>query len=315
MGARLTLADAQYTGIRYDCRLSRYMHTLVYEVPSVLVKGSINPIEIQNKGHYCVKVVSDPLRAIRESSLSNQYKLDEQLRKSLEKLKENIEKTSSGGSNKPLFVVAEYREEMENFPVDQGQCRKIGETLYIAKCEDARHPSPLKVKNIIDADLTSVKAAFGVRGYFKKHIDQECYENTQGETVYSLHVSGSASLSVSHPLEQDDVYQKAEFAKNLRLKMKEEQEDKEMIMALQRGESEYEPDLRLWYLRLWAALDRFGEKHHRQIPNDSSLTKMKLHRNAIAHYNIAEVDRNQLRELEKKALEIFKTEIERRGRK
>lgn len=315
MGARLTLAGAQYTGIRHDCRLARYMHTLVYEVPSILVKSSINPVEIQNRGCYCVKVVSDPLTAIQKSSVSNQYKLDKQLREALGRLEENVEKASLGESNKLLFVVAEYREEMKNFPVDQGQCRKIGETLRIAKCDDARYPSPLKVKNIIDADLTSVKAVFGVQGYFKKHIDQECYQNTQGETVYSLQVSGSAQLSVWHPLEQDDVYQKAEFAKNLRLKIKERGEDKEMITALQRGESEYEPDLRLWYLRLWGALERFGEEHHRQISNDASLTKVKEHRNHIAHYNITEVDRNRLRELEKRALEIFKTEVERRERK
>ena len=150
-------------GDPFACHLSEYMRTIVYKIPTHVVReGHLSPFVVHESDDFRASIVTDPLSHLKESKFSEQYSLDATFPAALQ------EKCAIDPNNSdvPISVVIEFRQDMNSYPAVDGQCfkREIegGEVLLISDCDDAPAPHPNARIRTIDTVLAAVKVEFGI---------------------------------------------------------------------------------------------------------------------------------------------------------
>ena len=322
----LTLAGAKCMGDPHPCKLSTYFRTLIYEIPGFIANADrpIIATAIKCTSDFKASIVVDPHNYIRKEKFSDHYERDRCLREKLEALDNGIHGVGTCNSG-DIFLVIEYKEDMDKFPVVDGQCvkQKVNdvEVIFVVDCDGAIYPSPDERVISINAVLTAVKMEYQVTGCLKEVVNGSCYLTEDGKVAYGVRPEIRAELHVKNPLEFEDISRKSKNCRNLVVKIEEgcigeknqqkygEEHLEKLIEALQRDPSTDDSYLRLWYVRLWERLVDFGKgcSPSLRVENDPNLKDHeKRHRDDIAHWHADKIDKELLRTLQLKTFDIIK---------
>ena len=236
-------------------------------------------------------------------------------------------------SERRIFVVIQFKEDMRSFLAIAGQCIKREhdgrELLIIADCDDAPAPRPNPRMRTIDTVLSAAKVEFGITEGLETAFDERCYRSDGGDCIYPISIGISVGgLTVLNPITLEALTARAEATGALAAKIGARiggastggrrgpipqfgTRLEELTGALQLEPSLDDAYLRLWYLQLWDRLEEFGKacRPRLQLLNDPSLEAEKKHRNEIAHRGVDKMDTELLRSFQRQIFRIIKSQI------
>ena len=272
MGIMVALLEP--LGEPFACHLSEYMRTIVYKMPSHVVReGQLSPVIVYDTGDFRASIATAPLSYLRESDFSDQYSLDVSFPTALQ------EKTdmTSNDSGKRIFVVIQLKQEMKSFPAVGGQCIKREhdgtQVLLIADCDDAPAPRPDARMRTIDTVLAAAKVEFGITEGMEKAFDAGCYKTDKGACVHPYNIEFRVGgVTVLSPMTLGHLAAKAKATAVLAAQLSASIEGvtqggqrrripefgtrlEDLIEALRLEPSLDDAYLRLWYLQLWDRLE------------------------------------------------------------
>ena len=327
----ITLAGVQLMGKPFTCYISEYMRTIVYKIPDFRVQDShlTNPIVIKDTPDFRASIVTDPYNYIKQENFLGHYGLDMAFPKYLS----DIYETDANQSEKHISVVIQFKENMHSFPVVDGQCIKLEhdgiEKFAIVDCDEAPTPCPDERMYSINAVLTTIKIGFEITEGFEKLVDRQCYRTVDSKCLYRFRSESHASLTVEDPLTLEDIKAKSKPCRDLVVQiekaiangnMRGRQHSafgkslEELTEALQLDTSTDDSSLRLWYLKLWDRVEKFGRGCRPRLQlflsNDpNNLRAEKNHRNDIAHRGVEKIDTKLLQSFQKKIFRIIKSKL------
>ena len=166
--------------------------------------------------------------------------------------------------------------------------------------------------------LAAVKAVQDVTGSIRQLYECSCFVSSEGEAVYILNSTTTtcASASTTSPLTPDALKDRASRIRAMLENMMKDSElsAKELFDSVVLGETMDDEDLRLWYLRLWQALED-ARKHlgQRDLLNEEQVIAgnrapkmLKDYRNDIAHWHTGRIDHAYLSDLQYTAMELLR---------
>lgn len=220
----IMLAGVRTMGIPFASHLSEYLRTIVYRVPGLIVREDhLSPIVVQDTPNFKASIVTDPLSYLSEQDFSDQYNLDPNFPEVLQG-KCGVDDKES---DKRIFAVIQFKEDMQSFSAIEGQCIKIEhdgfEQRFIVDCDDAPTPVPSEREESVNSVLTATRTCLGVNGEFENVFDAPCYKTDDGECLYPLSVKISmANLTVLNPLTPEEAADRLEAVKVLAARIEEE---------------------------------------------------------------------------------------------
>lgn len=312
-------------GDDFHCRLVEYMRTIVYRMTSLKVKGSwpANSTILQEQG-FRASVVVDPFAYLRDESISDQFEFEDNSQTELS------EKCPSPApdSESPLHLVIQFKEDLNPFAADDGQCRRIdvdGRARFVlVQCSEPYMPNPNERKRTIDTILTAVRGEFGITDGIEPCFNTYCYRAESGECVLPWRVEFSEpTVQGTSPFDSTKVTEQAGAAADLVAQIENSFQPstggaqtsrgsdfnlclEELLEALQLDETRDHAYWRLWYLQVYDRLVKFGKQCQLQIGNQDGLEDEKAHRNLIAHRGVDRIDGRVLRSVQTKAIGIIK---------
>lgn len=323
----ITLAGVRRMGEPFPCHLSEYMRTIIYKVPTFVVReGHFPSVVIHDTPDFRSAVVTDLDSYLKDVVFSDKYESDASFPSALRE-KSGFDCESS---EKHIYIVIQLKEDMGGFPATDGQCIKIErdgiEELAIVDCGDPYTPYPDERVNTINAVLSAVRIEFGITDGLDKLFDASSYRTEDGKWLSRVSVELSANLSVLTPLALEDFTAISGASKVLVSRLVEGQGNgswsgprhripdfgtrlDELTGALQMEPSTDDAYLRLWYLQAWDRLERLGDafRPRLQVLNDPNLEAEKKHRNDIAHRGVEKIDWKLLRSFQREVFRIIKS--------
>ena len=317
----ITLAGARTMGTPFPAHLSEYMRTIIYRVPGFIVReGDLIPIFVKDTADFRASIVTDPLSYLREDDFSDQYNLDASFP---DALREQCGIDASQ-SEKHIFVVIQFKQDMCSFAAVEGQCIKREhrgtEVLFIVDCDDAPTPRPDERRRSKNAALTAVKMEFEVTTALDTVFDRRCYKTDDDKCLYKCSPNLRGALTVEIPLSVKDIVAKSKNCQTLARKIEESIENgrvggqqgrdpdsakrlEELIDALQLEPSTDDSYLRLWFLQLCHRAEEFGKTCKWQFRNKQKA--VRVHRDNIAHSGVDRVDIDLLQAFQKNLFRVI----------
>ena len=323
----ITVWFARMIGADFPCHLVEHMRTTVYKIPVLKVKEP-KPAAciIFDEPGFRASVVVDPFTYLRDESISGQFEFQDNFKAELSEACPSPVPDSEA----PLYVVLQFKEDLDAFPAVDGQCRKIYvagvERLLLFECGQPYTPNPNERNRTINAVLTAIRGEFAVTGGMEPCFNRRCYRTDDGQCVLlSRENPREPTVQLTRSIDATQVTNRATAAAALVTQIEKSMQAshggaqmgrgsnfgvclEELIEALQLDETEEHKYWRLWYLQLFDRLETFGKQCQPalQLGNQEGLKDEYCHRNLIAHRGVDRIDGQMLRSIQLKAIDIIR---------
>ena len=302
-----------------ECTIDKYFRTYVFEFPKARLKdgNSQEPLTIYEDGEFRATIVTDVEAYFQSFTKSPHYSIYCDLRASVDELPRD--------SDPHIFVVIEEYRSIKSttlnngesfvFPevIDGQQTVKGGRQGEYAICAvrtiDGSWPTGGTDNHLVNAVLAAIKAEQGLEYAFSELINDYCYVTEDNKPVYPLYLGFNikhGGVRVTSPIDSDELAAKADRIRMIMAGLqadREKPEVAELIDALKLEDSDDDKYFRLWYLRLWQAVD--GAKRVFDIRDFRNENKpFTKHRDAIAHWETGKIDFALLSSLQKYVSEV-----------
>ena len=322
-----------FPGVQFNCYISVFMQTIVYEIPRYRVSDDqFPPCVVKEASDFKAAIVTNPVDYILSDTFSDQHIVDPNFER---KLRKNCEENTDNVGTK-TFIVFQSKEDLGSYPAIGGQCIKVHdegqEKRFIYDCQDAPAPTVKNITGTINMVLAATKAELEITGADKQIFENSCYKTIDEQCVYNGGtLTASASVEAVGPsIGTDEFWEKVKPVKTLVAKLENDVEQDtieplrdgvtdfgtrllELVEALQLDPSLDDAYLRLWYLQLWDRIDKFkrlfARRRRPQNLRDDRLQHEKNHRDRIAHRGVDRVDWRAIRSLQEKVLSYFKYQL------
>ena len=323
----MTLAWARKMGIPYPCHLSTYMHTIVYEIPGYFVAedDEISPAVIHDTYGFRATIATGPVGFIESETFLNQYNLDTGLREELNRVNDE----NATQADRRLYVVIQFKEDMEAAPAVAGQCVKTSlddgtEFICIWDCDDAPVRKPNQRTRSINTALAAIKMEYEVTEGFKRVVNKGCYLSDTDECVHRSGMNISAWPSVLSLITKKDIADRSEKSRQLAAAIEESIESgkrrsrgksssdfgrrlEDLIEGLLLEPSTDDSYLRLWFLRLCHRAERFGKTCKWQLRNEQK--EVRAYRDKVAHPGVEKIDWAVLKSFQKELFRVIRSKL------
>ena len=320
------IGGARMIGADVPCHLLEYMRTIVYQVPVLRVKEHKSAAcIILNEPEFRASVVTDPFSYLRDEGISEQFDFEDNFQGALD----HACPSPLQYAEPPLYLVIQFKEDLNSFAATEGQCRRIGsdgnERFLLVECGVPYTPILNERKPTINAVLTAVRGEFGITDGMKPCFNTRCYRADDGHCVLPYGGDFTATGQVTRQIDPAEVTRKAGKAAVLAAQIERSIQTsdvgtqnghgpdfnvslEELTEALQLDETRDHAYLRLWYLQLYDRIEKFGKqcRPRLQLRDKEGLSDEIDHRNLIAHLGVEQIDGTLLRSIQTKAIRIIK---------
>ena len=137
-------------GADFHCHLVQYMRTIVYQIP-VLKVGESKPAAciILEEPEFRASVVVEPFAYLRDEGISDQFEFEDNIQLALDQACPQPGRDSEA----PLYLVIQFKENLNSFAAVDGQCRRICvdgvERFGLVECGEPYTPNPNERKRTI----------------------------------------------------------------------------------------------------------------------------------------------------------------------
>ncbi len=323
------------------CKIIGYYRTFLFEFPLAnLVEATDHKIVYRGSGIKAVIVSNLPDYFESDSVCPSHYSIDTSLRasvqntyaKALEKANRQTERTF------PLFLVIEENRTFPPTGLNNGECfsmpeyqdgqvmieggRKGERALIAVKTIDGSWPKFKNDMDRVNTVLAAVKVVQKTIDPIKELYRHCCFVSDEGQPVYPLVPTMKAPKVLSVPkIKNSDILDKAKRIETMLQGMTRESSSNilELFDSIVLDDSEDDSFLRLWYLRLWQALDDMkGYLGVPQLWNSDSVIagkhtprELNHYRNKIAHWHTGRIDHQFLNDLQCTAMELMRRKFQR----
>ena len=297
-----------------ECTITGYCRTSIFEYPGVDLAEAVKPQVLHShRGLKAVLVSGLPEYFEEQPIESLHYSIDVSLRTGVRSTYEEAVQEANRRIQPtlPLFLVVEERREGRPTVLNSGECFTMdefrdGEALIEGGREGERALVAVKTTDgswpefRTDTDaLAVVLAAVKVEQEFVHHIELSyrcsCFVSGEGQAVYMLVPRlGAATVRTASRLDSSELRDKSERIASMLQHMVSETEPValELFDALLLDKTKDDEYLRLWFLRLWQAVeDAGGHLGYPQLSNVTDVVagkrtpkELKSYRNQIAHW-------------------------------
>ena len=334
-----TKAVAEALGGRLaECRITGHYRTFVFRFPGsyLVAEEPIDHQVIYSPGDFRASIVSDlPAYFEQDPTKSLHYSIAVSLRASVRSIYEKAVEQANQQPHPqvPLFVVIEEYAAVPLTVLNSGECFMIDEcidgkamikggregkkALFVERTIDGSWPDFHADMSVVNVVLAAIKMEQNVTGHIEELHGNACFVNSEGQAVYiqpSPTISATAE-TISY-LEPPDLREKADRIGSMLQRMVSDSKPtaSELFDSILLDKTKDDGYLRLWYLRLWQALD--------DAKNDLGYTQAKIdtviagkrtqrelteYRNSIAHWNTGKIDYAYLSDLQCTALELLRS--------
>ena len=270
----------------------------------------------------------------QEPAESFHYSIAVSLRASVRNIYEKaLEQSNRQRHSKvPLFVVIEEYVEVSPTVLNSGECCIIDECrdgeavikggregksfLLACRTSDGSWPDFHTDMSVVNLVLAAVKVEQNVLRHIEELYNGSCFVSSEGQAVYTPSPTMSAVGKLGPHPEPPDLKEKAGRIQVVLQEMMEDSEPAapELFDSIILDKTKDDSYLRLWYLRLWQALeDAEGYLWHPQrdnintvIAGEKTPKELKGYRNAIAHWHTGKIDYSYLENLQRTAMELLR---------
>ena len=317
-----------------QCTLTGHCRTFLFEFPGsqLVVEEPAEHQIICSQTDLKAAVVSDlPAYFEKKPANSLHFNIDVSLRAAVHSTYEKA-LGQPGRTTGTLFLVVEQITEITPTELSSGQCFTIDETrdgeaiieggrereraLLAVRAVDCPWPDFHPDTGRVNIVLAAVKAVQDVTGRVRRLYECSCFVSSEGEAVYILNPTMTASGSTASRLTPGALEDKASRIRAMLENMMAESEPSaaELFDSVVLDETMDDDHLRLSYLRLWQALedarrhlDQPGLLNERQvIAGNRAPSDLKEHRNDIAHWQTGRIDHSYLCDLQYTAMELLR---------
>ena len=334
-----TKAVAKALGGRsVECTITGYCRTFVFRFPGayLVAEEPVDPQLIYSHGGLKASIVSDlPAYFEQNPAASLHYSIAVILRASVRSIYEKSVEQANQQSHPqvPLFVVIEEYVKVPPTVLNNGECFMIDEyrdgkarikggregekALFAERTIDGSWPDFHADMSVVNVVLAAIKMEQNVTGHIEELHGSACFVNSEGQAVY-IHPSPTISANpetISY-LEPPALREKADRIGSMLQRMVSDSEPvaSELFDSILLDRTEDDRYLRLWYLRLWQALEDGGSHlGYLQLDNCNEVLagtrtpkELKQHRIAIAHWYTGRIDYEFLNNLQCTALELLR---------
>lgn len=320
-----------------ECTITGYCRTFVFKFPGShsVAEEPVDSQVIYSHGGFKASIVSDlPAYFEQSPAKSLHYSIDVSLRASVRNIYEKaLEQSNRQPRPKvPLFVVIEEYVEVPPTVLNSGECCIIDECLdgqamikggregksFLLACHtsDGSWPAFHADMSIVNMVLAAVKVEQNVISHIEELYNGSCFVSSEGQAVYTHSPTVSANLGRSSRLEPSTLREKADKIGAMLQGMLSDSEPvaAELFDSIILDKTKDDDYLRLWYLRLWQALE--DAKKYLGCPQLENLDtvlagertpkELKGYRNAIAHWYTGKIDYSYLEDLQLTAIELLR---------
>ena len=322
-------------GVRAECTITGYCRTSLFRYPGVYLKEAVEHHILYSDASSKAAIVSDLADYFeRCSGVSLHYSIDVSLRDGVRQTYQRAVEQAKQRANPdaPLFIVIEEYANVPSTMLNSGECFTIEEcrngtaiieggregkkSLLAFKTGDGAWPKFHSDSYTINMVLAAVMSEQN----FTRHIEELyscfCFVSSKGEAVYSMSPTMSATLQTASLLESEDVRERADGIASMLHGMMSDPDPtaRELFDSMVLGDTKDDGYLRLWYLRLWQALEDAGR--HLGYPQLFNLTKgigrkgtpkeLKEYRNEIAHWYTGRINFSLLSDLQCTAMVLVR---------
>ena len=313
-----------------------HCHTFLFEFPgSHLVAEELVEHQVIYKcSDLKAAVVSDlPAYFKKNPANSLHIKIDVSLRAAVQSTYEKALRQPKRTNGK-LFLVIEQISEIIPTELVDGQCftfdevrdgevviegGREGERVLVAvRTVDCPWPDYRCDMHRVNIVLAAVKSMQDMPGSIRQLYKCSCFVSSEEEAVYiwNCTTTTSATISKTSPLTPDALEDRASRIRAMLENMMKDSElsAKELFDSMVLGETMDDDYLRLWYLRLWQALDD-ANKHLDQpqlwnkgsvIAGNRTPNEHRFYRKNIAHWYTGRIDHAYLSDLQYIAMELLR---------
>lgn len=321
-----------------ECTITGYCRTSVFNFPgSYLVADEpVGHQIIYSRDGLKASIVSDlPAYFEQEPAESLHHSIDVSLRAGVHSTYEKAVEQANRRqprSEVPLFVVIEEYAEVSPTVLNSGECfmidehrggeamieggREGGRSILAFRTSDGSWPDFHADMHIVNVVLAAVKVEQNVTGHIEKLYSCSCFVSSERKAVYTLNPTMNASAQTISRLEPPDLGEKASRIESMLQRMMSDSEPtaSELFDSILLDKTKDDGYLRLWYLRLWQALE--DAKKHLGYPQLMNLYKILAgkrtprelteYRNDIAHWYTGTIDYAYLSDLQHTAMELLR---------
>ena len=317
--------------------ITGYCRTFVFKFPGSCPVAE-EPVEhqvIYSQDGLKASIVSDlPAYFEQDPDESLHYSIDVSLRTNVRSIYEKaVEQANQRPDPEvPLFVVIEQYAEVPPTALNNGECYMIDEyrngeamirggregekALVAGRTIDGSWPDLHADMSVVNVVLTAVKMEQNVTRHIKELYNDSCFVSSEGQAVYVLTATMSANVETIPSLEPPDLKKKADRIGTMLQGMMSDSEPAapELFDSIILDKTEDDSYLRLWYLRLWQALED-AKKHlgYAQLYNldtviagERTPKELREYRKDIAHWYTGKIDYAYLEDLQRTALELLR---------
>ena len=319
-----------------ECSITGYCRTSIFEFPGSYLVESVTPQRIYSDGGLTAGIASDlPAYFEKGSPGSMHYTIDVSLRARARSTYEKAAAETSSRSQQtvPLFLVVEEHREGTPTTLNRGECFTIDEfrdgeerieggrqgerALVAVKTIDGSWPDIPPDTHTINVVLAAVKAEQDFAQHIEMRYRCSCFVSTEGQAVYMVVPRiGQPTVRTASRLDSSELRDKADRIASMLQHMVSEAEPAtlELFDALLLDKTKDDNYLRLWYLRLWQAVeDAGGHLGHPQLNNVTDVMagkrtpkELKNYRNQIAHWHTGRINYSYASDLQHTAMELLR---------
>ena len=314
-----------------NCTIIGYYRTFLFEFPRARLLEAVEPRIIHSDSDIKAAIVSDlPDYFGRQPGDSPHYAIDVSLRDGVART--YAEAPRRTGSSFPLFLVVEENRKCPPLALDRGECVTMKEyldgeelieggregewALVAVKTIDGAWPEFASDMYAIKIILAAVKVEQLTTEPIKELYRCSCFVDEAARAVYPFKPTMNIRASTVGDVRKADIRNKAERIEARLQGMSREKNPslQELFDSLVLEETEDDSYLRLWYLRLWQAVnDSMKLLDHPQLWNSDTVVagkktprELNEYRNKVAHWYTGKVDLRYLSDLQRTAMELLR---------
>ena len=329
------LRAAPLGGKPAECTITAHCRTSIFEYPGVYLLETVDHHIIYSDGGVTAAIVSDlPAYFTRESDASLHYSVDVSVRAGVQDTYKKAMKQVGGQAQPqvPLFLVVEECVELPPVALHRDRCLSIdecrngvpiieggreGERALLAIGTrvgswpnlDSRHAA-------VNVVLAGVKVEQKATQHIRELYNSSCFVSSEGQAVYTLNPTVQGSVTTLSNLRSREVKEKAERIKSMLQGMMSDSEPAalELFDSLVQDKATGDGYLRLWYLRLWQAVEDAKrylgypqlENLQQVIAGKRTPKELKDYRAKIAHWYTGRIESSYLNDLQYTAMELLR---------